>query len=375
MKFGYIILAYISLISLSLIDNGRSASYSFILKDFAIETSLGSLIFTLASATGVVANLTAKWWLRWLGLINSTRVSLIIISISSYFFYYSAKINYFHGFLTSSAIVGFGLGILAITMNVMVSEGALDHNRRNYLSGLHGVYGLSSLLAPLILNFMISRYFAWYEFFLVVGIVTLGSLIYSFFVIDEHREELDSQKSENISLVRKILVGFFLGCYVTGEILISSRLSYYLSTNNGLSVNDANQYLSLFFFLLMLGRVCFAFIKTDKKSEVLMTASLILSMISFIAGFFFHPCFLSFTGLTMSVFFPLTISWIKDSFKNESHSIIAFAMSSIGFLLSLCHWGVGVIAQAFSIKVAFSIYVIFIGMSLIAFTITQKRSI
>ncbi len=372
MNYGYIILAYLSLIALSFVDNGRSASYSYILSDFSIETSYGSLIFTLASVTALVSNLTAKWWLDWLGLISSTRLALFLLSVSSYFFYMNAEVKFFPGFLASSALAGLGLGILTVTMNVMVSEGSLDNKRRKFLSGLHGVYGLSSLLAPLAINQLVSSGYEWFSFFILIGILSLLSLLYSLFVLDSHKSEMKKGNMVNASLKTKLLVGFFLGFYVTGEILISSRLSFYINSYHNFGVDKSNQYLSMFFFFLMLGRLSFAFINTKIKSDKLMLCSLVLSLTFFIIGYAGYPLFLSLTGLSMSIFFPLTIDWIKEEFKSESTSIIAFSMTAIGVMLSASHWGVGILSKLYSIRTSFILYFLYIGLSLV-FLVKMRR--
>lgn len=374
MNYSYIFLAYFALIALSLFDNGRSASYPYIIEFFNVKTSKASLIFTFGTVLGLCANLTAKYWLSFFGVVRSAFIAMICIITGAFVIYFSAKENNFTLTLIGASFGGLGMGFLSVAMNILVAEGSSDKLRKKYLSGLHGIYGLSSLSAPLMINFVQDLGFKWFDFFLMIAIFGILVLIFNFRVDDLHKENFkDVSQAKNISLKEKSIIGLFLGFYVGGEILISSRLSFYLVDYVGYTPELANKFLSIFFATLMAGRLSHAFFDIKYSSQKVIKYSLLLSIAFCALGLYVHPIFLCFLGLSMSSVFPLSIDWIKEKFPVDSHILIAFSMTSIGLVLSTLHISVGVISDYFSIRVAFFSYFIFMLISVSLFSIASKK--
>lgn len=361
---GYVLISYLSLMSLSFLDNGRGASYPEILNYFKIDGALGSLIFSLASISGLFVYFSSKFWLTRLGLVLGTRIFIFLQLLGSLGFSLAAQINSFNILLFSAAIAGIGFSGAAITMNIMVSEGTHAKNRRRFLSGLHAVYGMSSFIAPLLFNLFISHHFPWSKYFEMVALIYLVVLIYSFFIKDQHIEAIkDSYKQTNIKFKEKILIGICIGMYVASEILVSSRLTLYL-TSVGFSLEYANQMMSLFFLFLLIGRSSFALFHFDFKNQTLLTFSLIITLLFFILGTNFHPFFLALCGLGMSYFFPVSVELLNESYKESSQVLISSTFAVSGIIQVLMHNGFGVLSTYVGVSMAMNLFYAFNLISL-----------
>jgi fucose permease len=376
MNLGFIILAYTALVALSFFDNGRGAAYPEILSHFKISTDMGSYLFSLVSLSGLLVNLTGRFWMPITGLVGGTRFSMVLIGLGSFGVSYGASQNSYYITLAFATLAGLGLGALAITMNIMVSEGAPIHQRRRYLSGLHGVYGVSSFLAPQAINLLIFYGENWITYFKYISIVTILVLIYSFWVTDTHKEHVQSStKKFPISIDKRVIIGLFMGLYVASEIVVSSRLSLYLTRVENFDSIKANSYLSYFFISLMTGRLLFAFIDFKHDNKFLLILSFMATLVCFTVGVFVHPIALPLCGFTMSYTFPVSMDWLNEKFKQYNHLMVASVMTTIGIALSTMHWGFGQITDIYGVKTAFyCFYILNIG-SLILFLISDKISL
>ncbi|EQC45440.1 sugar MFS transporter [Bacteriovorax sp. Seq25_V] len=354
---GFIILGYLALVALSFIDNGRGATYPQILETFHASGSQGSLIFSLASFTGLVTNFSTALWLPHLGLVWGTRLFVLTLSIAALGVSLSPN---FWITLFFAAIAGVGFGGIGITMNIMVSEGAPAHLRRRFLSGLHGTYGVASFLAPLVFNLIMKLEGNWRTYFLLAVIPPLLVFLYSFTVHDTHKESIkDTYKTMRVSKKLKFLIGIYMGLYVASEILVSTRLTLYLTEVKGLSITVANTYLSGFFLCLLIGRLSFAALNIRISSSRLLYTSLILTLIAFLFGYYIHPVFLSVTGITMSYFFPVSVEWINENFKEVSNLLISSSMTIIGITLMIMHQVFGTMTELISVEYAFLFFIFY----------------
>jgi len=378
MNWRLISLAYLSLFALSLLDNGRSPTYNAILKDLSLGPAKGSYIFSIASFISLIVNLTAIKWLPKLGPVVSTRIALTLMGISGLSMYFTGIWVSYTFLIISSIFLGLGLAICTITMNVLVIAGATLSARKRLFSGLHAIYGFSSLLAPFILSFLIKLGGDWKGYFLLSGLIAfLVIALTSKTKTLPPKSEEEVKSNQNVALKYRVVFGLQLGSYVASEIALSTRLPYYLNHTQGINEVSAGYYLSLFFLALCAGRLLFSLKHFHFKNEHLIAFSHITTLISFFLGYFIHPLFLSLCGLTMSYAFPMAMDYLVEVFQRKSDYMITSVMTWIGVMLALMHFLFGQINEAFGAKVALLICptLTFISlMSLIIFNL-QKRNL
>ncbi|MFG1483280.1 MFS transporter [Halobacteriovorax sp. HFRX-2_2] len=368
-NFGYVSLGYLSLVALSLIDNGRGSVYPELLQYFQIRPDKGSLIFSLMSITSFIAYLTTSFWLPSFGPVKATRMAMVMMGIGTFGIGLGGDFLNFDLSLFFGAWAGFGFGITGITMNFMVDNGAPAEHKRRYLSGLHGVYGVASLMAPQILSLFYFLNSDWIHFFKFLLIPCALVFIYSFFVDDTHHEEIkENHGSMPNAFFMNLMIGLFAGFYVASEIMLSSRLKFYLVEAHEYSDIFANNYLSYFFLFLMLGRLGFAFLNIKLSSNRLIYISLVTSLICFSLGQF-HHIFYPMTALFMSFCFPVIVDWVSNSFPKKNHVVLAQTMSYIGVSIAIMHFIFGAIADNYGAKNAINFFYFLNIGSIIFFTI------
>lgn len=365
----FIILSYLALLCHAMIDNSRGAVYPFILDHFGIPKHQGALIFSLSTITGLFISATSKHWLKVIGTVRSLLSGIVMVLVASLLYYFVPENHYSYNlFLLSSIVLGSGISIIAIGMNILVSEGCPPELRRKGYSGLHAVYGFGSLITPLIFSFW-SEYYQWNSFFLILAIIPSIPLLYYLFSFIE--KELPPQKETTtqapVSLLSRIGIGFMFGFYVASEVVISSRLVLYLKEGMGFENQRAQLYLSGFFLFLFLGRLGFVFVSKNVSTILSLHLSLLSSLVFVLLGLFVSPIFLTLTGLSMSFFFPVAMEWLNEKFIKSIDFMTGSVFTWIAVCLAAIHYFFGLIANFYTIKLAIGLGVALIATSWVLF--------
>lgn len=347
-------------------ENSRGVIYSSFIDFYNLKS--GHLLFTISSLFSLIATLFSNLWLTKKGVFTLTKLAFSILSICSFLFYfiisYELSINYFY---TVNAFYGLAIGALSITLNSLVSENASLENSSRLLSGLHSMYGLASLIAPIFVYQLFSLNSSIEKIFLIQAIFSVMILFVFLFV--ENKEEnkdksLLSFKYKKAELKLFFPIGLCIGLYVSSEVLISSRMSIFLIHKLSFSKEKAALYVSCFFLFLFLGRLVFSFIKIRMSKISMLKISMIFSLVFIILGIWFHPFFLCVSAFSMSYFFPYYMSYIGDHFKEVEKDLFSKSMNFVGLLLFITHWTYGIISEKYSDNWGIFISVIFLSISL-----------
>ncbi|MBT7609944.1 MAG: MFS transporter [Bacteriovoracaceae bacterium] len=352
----FIILSYASLLSVAMIDNSRGPVYPNILKHFEVSLNYGSLIFSLSTLMGLLTSATSKYWLKAIGVIQSISLGSLIMFLGSISYYAIPQFNLsFIYLLACSIFLGSGISLIAISMNILISEGSSEDLRRKGYAGLHAIYGFGSLLAPLLFSLWIDNNQKWQLFFLVLAIIPMFPFFYSLSVLKSSniKEKISKELIAPIHYPYRIIFGLMFGFYVSSEILISSRLVLFLRQLHSFENQQAQYYLSLFFAFLFLGRISFVFVSSSISSFKAMLTSLILSLTFSLLGLSFHPLFLCLTGLSMSFFFPVGMDWLNKKFPKGIEFMTGSVFTWISVMLVLIHSLFGLLAETYGIQQAF----------------------
>ena len=361
----FILLSYLGLFSFGLIDNSRGPVYPEILQGFNVLPSKGSWIFSLSSLAGLVTTLSGNLWLRSFNTIYSLRIFLLFQAMGAFGIGFSAIYGFsFPLLLLASFILGLSSGGIGICTNIMISQSVPKRLRRKTYAGLHAMYGIASLFAPIFLSITSRSDIDWKHHFYLVAFIPLCIFILSFFLNikkDKHCLKVITQKIK-FTHVYKICLIFSL--YVASEIIVSSRLVYYLEETYKWDKTSASLYLSIFFFLLLFGRLSFSMISFPGKSYNWLKASLIISLVLFVVGLFIHPIALAVLGLSQSFFFPCAMDWLYEKHGQLADSIMPLIMTIMAITLICMHWAVGLIASFSNIHNAMFLGPVFAVISL-----------
>lgn len=368
MIWPFIFISYASLFVFGLSDNIRGPLFPEIMKQFQVSDSTGALMFALSNISGLVASYASRYLLRRfnrLKIVQGASITLILSMLGL------AGSTNFAMFLFFSFFMGLSLGVLGLVPNILVPMGSTPARKQRMLSGLHTMYGLASLMAPLLAAAVEHATQNWRWTFVAATAGPLMLFLYS--LHSSHKslhtkleitaEEHKANKQKNFK--PQMFLSIMLSLAVAAEIMISSRLALYMRRTLNFDMESASLYVTYFFVCMMLGRLLFAVVHFKRSPQALLSISLTLTGICVLAGIFVHPLFLTLTGFTIAPFYPLTISWVSSEFPEDLDTAVSYMMTTDSIMLIVMHLGVGKLTDLFSIQTAVLCGMGFIIVSLI----------
>lgn len=356
-------------------ENSRGAYYLDFINLFKVSNSSGSLLFSISSLASFLATILSRFWLYKLSSLRATKIALFFLVFSSFSFYFITLNQLsFSLFLLLNIVYGFGIGVLSITLNNLICENTDITKRSRYLSGLHSMYGLSSLAAPYIVSGLFLSNLDWRYIFIFLGGFSLIILLISFKIDNKNSYAVDSQNLKLASKKLYFIIGIAGSLYVASEVLLSTRLVLYLVDSYKMDKISASYLLTLFFTCLFFGRLLTSFIDFKASKVILLKRSLISTIIILIIGINFYPPLLAVAALTMSYFFPFYMGFISETFEELQKDLIAKLMNFIGAILFVSHALFGVISDSYGLDIAIYLPVVFLLISLyILHTVLQNH--
>ena len=347
MNYRVVAIVYLSLFLLGISDNIRGPVYPEMIRAFSIDQVQGALFFSIASIVSFLTSLLSRFWIDQIN--RKTFLNLALLSMGFGILFVGLAPNYFL-VLVGCAFFGAGFGGLGVAQNLIISQITTVKNRQKIMSGLHSMYALASVLSPLLMEFCYKIGLNWKAPFLfIAGMIAVILLISHFSIPLESLKsyKITSDEQSPTPAVRAIELFFasMMALYVVSELLVSTRLPYFLRTHFQLSQEVANLNTALFFVFLLIGRLFFTFVQSPFKMQNLLKASLIVSILFYILGFYVHPFFLSLLGLSQAPFYPIAMSYAAQIFPRTMSSAVSFCLSMSAIFVVIMHTLFGYISE------------------------------
>lgn len=356
------------------LDNSRGPAYPLILKDLSLTPNLGAWFFSLASLSGLLVYLSSSMWLPVLGVVRGTKISLIIMGLGSMFMGLIPYLeNQYYYLLFFSMVFGIGQGLSSFCMNLLVAEGCTPSTRSRAFSALHSCYGVASFVAPLVFTQFMEWKGSWSQFYLFMSALPFLIFVFVFKIGRGVTISKVAPLKTNLNFKRRFLYGGVFSFYVASEIVISTRLIYFLIDAKGFDSESAATSLSLFFLSLMGGRLLFAFLPMRERTYSAMIISLLSSILIFYFGYTKDPQILALLGGSMSYYFPMGMNWLTSRFEKGREQMIASVMTQVGVLLILMHFFFGELAANLGVEKALLMAPILLGISLLFLIVLKKE--
>jgi MFS transporter, FHS family, glucose/mannose:H+ symporter len=276
-------------------------------------------------------------------------------------------------------VLGFGIGGLGVSQNLLVSENVPLDVRPKALSGLHSIYGLASLLAPILAAQATLLFLNWQATFISASGLCFLLVVVNYFNSRRlrHIKAQPVAEAGNLrpaSWVAKYMIAGLFSFYVVAEILVSTRLALYMRENFGMDLNASSLYVTYFFIFLFIGRLIFAMIKIPGSVRLQMNLSLLLSLIVLVLGLWVHPFFLAIVGLMMAPYYPLSVAYISQRTGQSERSYLTFAMAMQSLSVVGMHVGAGYMTDSFGgVRAAFAIGVAALFLSAVCLNFHPKK--
>jgi fucose permease len=297
------------------------------------------------------------------------------IGVSGYSFFSSAIL------LSGSLfVIGMGLGAIELGPNAIIVS--LHHERKGlYLNLMSVLHGLGSLVAPLFAGWLLSISISWrviYRWDLPLIALFVFIFIFLRFPKAEEKAQLDFRHIPQIAFKGQ-LPWFYVAIafYVAAEIGMGSWLVTFLQEIRNISVTGSAQALSLFFAMVMVGRLVGGFVVQRigyLRSILFVTIGGILCLVVGLFGpketFFLLPI----TGLFLSIIFPTITAAVSDTHTENGNTILGvlFTFAGLGGLIG--PWLIGWGSDLFGLQMGFSLNIVFMMILLISVVILWKRS-
>lgn len=367
MIWPFIFLSYSSLFVFGLSENVRGPLFPDILKHFNVNDSTGSLMFALGNLSGLLSSYSSHYFLKRYDRLTVLRGAVITLIASMWGM---AASPVFPVFLFFSFLFGFSLGIIGLVPNILVPMGSTPHKKQQMLSGLHTMYGMASLLAPLLAAFIQYLLGNWRFTFAIGSLAPIALLVYTFH--SSHKDlhtkadlPAETHKSNRkINLKPQLFLSLMLSFGVAVEIMVSSRLALYMQRVWQFNMETSSFYVTFFFISMMVGRLLFAVVHIRKSIQFMLTTSLALTGFCILGGIFIHPLFLAAVGFTIAPFYPLTITWVSSEFPDDLDTAVVYTQVVDSVMLIIMHLVIGKITDIFNIKYAILFGVTFVLASI-----------
>lgn len=367
----FIFLAFLTLLTLSVIDNSRGPLYPLIKTDLDLLNSQAALIFALGSLGQFVVNIFSGLWLK-LTFKKSIVVFQVMMLIGCLLL--GASKNLGPMFLyVGSFIFGMGSGGLGSLANMLIILGTSTERRRQFLSGLHAMYGTASFLAPFLVRGVFSFGGTWGQHFFLLSLFPFIAMMIAAKNLQGEIPPTSKKMQSDLSFWQKIPIGFLFSSYVAGEVLISSRMVVYLMDAWRFSWEAASLSLSFFFMSLLFGRALFALVKFPGKSFHWLLLSLVTTILLLVIGLRFNPQLLFLTGFSISIFFPCGIDWMTHNYGEKAAGFLTTYVSMwIGLGLVSMHILNGILADTSGPQAAMLMAPILLLCSLVIILVLSK---
>ena len=296
------------------------------------------------------------------------------IGVGGYSFFQSAIL------LSGSLFVlGLGLGALELGPNAIIVS--LHHERKGlYLNLMAVLHGLGSLVAPLFAGWLLSLSVSWrviYRWDILLIALFVFIFIFLRFPKAEEKAQLDFRHIPQIAFKGQ-LPWFYAAItfYDAAEIGMASWLVTFLQEIRRVPVTTSNQALSLFFAMMMIGRLLGGFFVHRigyLRSILIMTIGGILCIVAGLFGPKEVSFLLPTTGFFLSIIFPTITAAVSDTHTKNANTILGVLFTFAGLGGVIGPWVIAWGSDLFGLQVGFSIIILFISILLISIIILTQR--
>jgi MFS family permease len=211
-------------------------------------------MFALSSVSGLIASYGCRFLFRRYDRLKVLRSGALGLALSMLGL---AAAPIFSIFLVFSFFFGLSMGVLGLVPNILVPMGSSPERKQRMLSGLHTMYGVASLLAPLLAAGIEHLSGNWRWTFALTSAAPWLLFLYTFhsshkllhtkssITAAEHRE------NKKTLLKPQIFMAVMLSLAVAAEIMVSSRLALYMQRVWNLNMEASSLYVTYFFISMM----------------------------------------------------------------------------------------------------------------------------
>ncbi|MBX3052216.1 MAG: MFS transporter [Caldilineaceae bacterium] len=280
-------------------------------------------------------------------------------------------------------IIGLGMGCIEVSGNGLIVE-LHRVNRGRYLNLLATFHGIGSLVVPLYAGWLLNAGVSWRQVFQYT--IPLALLLVLAFALTPRPQKsvpvpsagtgFDWQAVGKLGFTRQ-MIWFYLAIafYVSAELGIGAWIVEFLQRSKGFSLTGATGFLSLFFGMVMAGRVVGSFVveRLGYVRSVLGAAT--GGLICVLIGIFGPPAlavFVPLCGLFFSIIFPTITAVVSVVNKEKTNTILGLLFAAGGVGGALGPWAIGLASNSLGIQWGFSLVAVYCLLAIAAVAMAQR---
>jgi FHS family glucose/mannose:H+ symporter-like MFS transporter len=282
----------------------------------------------------------------------------LVIGVSGYSAFQSTLL-----LTLSMFIIGLGLGAFELGPNAIIVE-VYRERKGLFLNLMAVLHGLGAMAAPLFVGRLLELGVSWrtaYRWDLVLVALFLILAFLLRFPRAEEKTQIDFKHIRQIAFKGTLPVFYFaIAVYVAAEIGVASWLVAYLQDLRGATVDVSTQALSLFFAMLMIGRLIGGFfVQRFGYVRSILFAGL-GSMICLLVGTLTTlSIFLPLTGFFFSIIFPTITAAVSDEHTENGNTILGTLFTFAGLGGMIGPWVIGWASTNLGLQAGFLLNTVF----------------
>ncbi|NKF08843.1 MFS transporter [Clostridium gasigenes] len=334
----FLIIIYITFISLGLPDSLLGSAWPIMHRDLGVELSSAGIVSMIITSGTIVSSILSSKVIRRFGTGKVTFVSVTMTAGALFGFSLSQSFIW----LCILAIpLGLGAGAVDSSLNNFVAL----HYKAKHMSWLHCFWGVGATSSPIIMSFFIANNNDWQKGYFSISIIQFLVVLLLIFTLPMWKKmennniaesAEDTKKSENVNIFKlpgaKLVLVSFL-CYCATESTVGLWGSSYLVNHKGISPDVAARWLALFFGGITVGRLISGFVAMKLKSNILIRIGqsiciIGVTMLMLPLATYFSMVGLILIGLGCAPIFPSMLHDTPNRFgKDISQSIMGVQMA------------------------------------------------
>lgn len=363
------------------VDNLKGATLSSLLADLQFSYAQGGTIlfgaylgfFIATLAAGVLADSAGN------RAILIVAGGLIVAGLLAF-----AGAGTFWLLFGAMVVMGLGMGAIEVSGNGLIVQ-LHPVNRGRYLNLLATFHGVGSLMVPLYAGWLLERGVSWRQVFqYALPLALLLALAFALIRPPAKAAQaptagsgFDWQAVGRLGFTRE-MIWFYLAIafYVCAELGIGAWSVEFLQVTKGFTLTRATGFLSLFFGMIMAGRVVGSLVveRIGYLRSILGAGG--GGLLCLIVGIFGPPAaaiFIPLSGLFFSIIFPTITAVVSDVNREKTNSILGLLFAAGGIGGALGPWAVGVASNGLGIQLGFGLVIVYCLLVIVCMAMVQRH--
>ena len=377
----FLIIIYITFISLGLPDSLLGSAWPIMHTDLGVPLSGAGLVSMIITAGTIISSLLSN---KVISKFGTGRVTFVSVAMTAFALLGFAIAPSFIWLCILAIPLGLGAGSVDSALNNFVAL----HYKAEHMSWLHCFWGIGATSGPVIMSLFIAKNNNWSKGYLSISIiqfVVVALLLFTLPMWKKFKNENTTESIEDINKQEKVnifklpgskfvLISFF--CYSVTETTVGLWGSSYLVNYKSISPDIAARWLALFYGGITIGRLISGFVAMKLKSNVLIRIGQSICLVGAITLIIPLPTYFSMVGLILiglglAPIFPTMLHETPNRFgKNVSGALMGVQMAFAYTGSTIMPPVLGLIAS----KVGIVIFPIFILIFIITMLICSEKT-